>query len=199
MCAACACAPHVCRILRQVRHTGGASLAPPAWGAALHACARASDSASALELFALSRGAPGAERGGASGAGAEEPPAFTEAQQRDMLASTLSACARARDVTRALSAQQLAEAWGVTPDLSCTNALLHALARGAPPRLDHAVAIFERALALDEKHGADAGHMDATTVNTALGACAAARRADEAFRLQRLAAARGESALFKPM
>ena len=181
-------------LMAEVRHTGGTTLAPPTWGAALHACARASDSASALELFALSRRAPGAERGGAGGAGgagAEAPPAFTEEQQRDMLASTLAACARARDVTRALSAQQLAEAEGTTLDLACTNALLHVLSRGAPPRLEHAVSIFERAVALDEKHGAEAGHMDATTVNTAISACAAARRANEAFRLQRLAAARG--------
>jgi hypothetical protein len=178
-------------LMAEVRHTGGTTLAPPAWGAALHACARASDSASALELFALSRRVPGTERGVAGGAGAEAPLAFTEEQQRDMLASTLAACARARDVTRALSAQQMAEAEGTTLDLACTNALLHVLSRGAPPRLEHAVSIFERAVALDEKHGAEAGHMDATTVNTAISACAAARRADEAFRLQRLAAARG--------
>ena len=178
-------------LMAEVRHTGGTTLAPPAWGAALHACARASDSASALELFALSHRAPGAERGGAGGADAKARPAFTEEQQRDMLASTLAACARARDVTRALSAHQMAVASGATLDLACTNALLHALARGAPPRLEHAVSIFERAVALDEKHGAEAGHMDATTANTAISACAAARRADEAFRLQRLAAARG--------
>ena len=181
-------------LMAEVRQTGGTALAPPAWGAALHACARASDSASALELFGLSRRAPGAERGGAAGtggAGAQAPPAFTEAQQRDMLVSTLAACARARDVPRALSAQQMAEAEGTTLDLACTNALLHVLSRGVPPRLEHAVSIFERAVALDEKHGAEAGHMDATTVNTAISACAAARRADEAFRLQALAAARG--------
>ena len=181
-------------LMAEVRQTGGTALAPPAWGAALHACARASDSASALELFGLSRQAPGAERGGAAGtcgAGAQAPPAFTEAQQRDMLVSALAACARARDVPRALSAQQMAEAEGTTLDLACTNALLHVLSRGVPPRLEHAVSIFERAVALDEKHGAEAGHMDATTVNTAISACAAARRADEAFRLQALAAARG--------
>ena len=141
--------------MAEVRQTGGTSLAPPAWGAALHACARASDSASALELFALSRRPPAAERagaagtggaGGADGAGAQAPPTFTEAQQRDMLVSTLAACARARDVPRALSAQQMAEAEGTPLDLACTNALLHVLSRGVPPRLEHAVSIFERAV-----------------------------------------------------
>ena len=151
-------------------------LAPRAMGAALQACAQASDSASALELFGLSR----AQAGG-----------FSDHQQRDMLASTLSACARARDVPRAERAWALAEASGVAPDLACTNALLHALARGENGRLGQVVPIFERAVRLDERHGADAGHLNHTTVNTALSACARARRADEAFRLQRLAAARG--------
>ena len=187
----------------------GAHLDPPALGAALHACAHAAESEAALELFALvykagaySRAERGAHAAACRGdTRTSRTPAyayFPRAEQRHMLASVLTACARARDVPRALAAHRLAQANGLRPDVPCFNALLQALGRGGQAQhVDEAVAVFEQALQLgsSEGGGGDGGGrttaVTTTTLNTVLSACAHARRTEQAFALQRQAAAHG--------